>query len=379
IRRHTASSRRHRGDTPMTQTSRRHDVSSEPRPSKELPVRIGVLTGGGDCPGLNAVIRSVVRTASNHYGSEVIGFRDGWRGLLEDRTTPLDIAAVDGLLTRGGTTLGSARVAPERLNAELDQMKKVLDVHEIDVLIPIGGEGTLTAAHLLSQAGVPVVGIPKTIDKDLDETDLTFGFDTAVRIATEMIDRLHTTAESHQRVLLVEVMGRHAGWIALHAGLASGAHVILVPEQPFDIEQVCRLVSERFERGDSHVIGVVAEGATPLHGTMELRDGGLDEYGHRRFTGVAQQLGAELERRTGKEVRTTVLGHVQRGGTPTSFDRVLATRFGLHATIAAHEGDHGQMVALRGTEIELVPLEKAVSRLKTVTASRLAETAAFTG
>jgi 6-phosphofructokinase 1 len=342
-------------------------------------LRIGVLTGGGDCPGLNAVIRSVVRTASTHYDSEVIGFRDGWRGLLEDRTTPLDVAAVDGLLTRGGTTLGSARVAPERLNAELPQMKDVLATHGIDVLIPIGGEGTLTAAHLLSEAGVPVVGIPKTIDNDIDETDLTFGFDTAVSIATEMIDRLHTTAESHQRVLLVEVMGRHAGWIALHAGLASGAHLTLVPEEPFDVEHVCRLVTERFERGDSHVIGVVAEGATPLPGTMDLRDGGVDEFGHRRFTGVAQQLGAELERRTGKEVRTTVLGHVQRGGTPTSFDRVLATRFGLHATIAAHEGHHGQMVALRGTEIELVPLEKAVSRLKTVTRSRLAETAAFTG
>jgi len=342
-------------------------------------LRIGVLTGGGDCPGLNAVIRSVVRTASTRYGSEVVGFRDGWRGLLEDRTTPLDIAAVDGLLTRGGTTLGSARVAPERLNAELPQMKDVLATHGIDVLIPIGGEGTLTAAHLLSEAGVPVVGIPKTIDNDIDETDLTFGFDTAVSIATEMIDRLHTTAESHQRVLLVEVMGRHAGWIALHAGLASGAHLTLVPEEPFDVEEVCRLVTQRFDRGDSHVIGVVAEGATPLPGTMDLRDGGVDEFGHRRFTGVAQQLGAELERRTGKEVRTTVLGHVQRGGTPTSFDRVLATRFGLHATIAAHEGNHGQMVALRGTEIELVPLEKAVSRLKTVTRSRLAETAAFTG
>jgi ATP-dependent phosphofructokinase / diphosphate-dependent phosphofructokinase len=342
-------------------------------------LRIGVLTGGGDCPGLNAVIRSVVRTASTRYGSEVVGFRDGWRGLLEDRTTPLDIAAVDGLLTRGGTTLGSARVAPERLNAELPQMKDVLATHGIDVLIPIGGEGTLTAAHLLSEAGVPVVGIPKTIDNDIDETDLTFGFDTAVSIATEMIDRLHTTAESHQRVLLVEVMGRHAGWIALHAGLASGAHVTLVPEEPFDVEEVCRLVTQRFDRGDSHVIGVVAEGATPLPGTMDLRDGGVDEFGHRRFTGVAQQLGAELERRTGKEVRTTVLGHVQRGGTPTSFDRVLATRFGLHATIAAHEGHQGQMVALRGTEIELVPLEKAVSRLKTVTRSRLAETAAFTG
>src|SRR3954466_2055844 len=274
------------------------------RPSQEQPVRLGVLTG--------------------------------WRGLLENRTTPLDIAAVDGLLPRGGRPVASARFAPQRLHDGLPQMKSVLATHGIDALIPIGGEGTLTAAHLLSEAGVPVVGIPKTIDNDIDETDLTFGFDTAVSIATEMIDRLHTTAESHQRVLLVEVMGRHAGWIALHAGLASGAHLTLVPEEPFDVDEVCRLVSARFERGDTHVIGVVAEGAHPLPGTLALRDGGVDEYGHRRFTGVAQQLGAELERRTGKEVRTTVLGHVQRGGTPTSFDRVLATRSGLHATIAAH-------------------------------------------
>jgi ATP-dependent phosphofructokinase / diphosphate-dependent phosphofructokinase len=342
-------------------------------------VRIGVLTGGGDCPGLNAVIRSVVRTATTSYDSTVIGFRDGWRGLLEDRTTPLDVAAVDGLLTRGGTTLGSARVEPGRIDAGVADMKAVLARHDVDVLIPIGGEGTLTAASLLSRAGVPVVGIPKTIDNDIDGTDLTFGFDTAVSIATEMIDRLHTTAESHQRVLLVEVMGRHAGWIALHAGLASGAHVTLVPEEPFDVDAVSRLVEARFERGDTHVIGVVAEGASPLPGTMALRDGGLDEFGHRRFTGVASQLGEELERRTGKEVRTTVLGHVQRGGTPTSFDRVLATRFGLHATVAAHEDAHGQMVALRGTEIELVPLARAVARLKTVTPSRLAETGAFTG
>jgi phosphofructokinase-like protein len=342
-------------------------------------VRIGVLTGGGDCPGLNAVIRSVVRTATTQYDSSVIGFRDGWRGLLENRTTPLDVAAVDGLLTRGGTTLGSARVAPEKLHAGLGDMKAVLAQHGIDVLIPIGGEGTLTAAHLLSEAGVPVVGIPKTIDNDIDCTDLTFGFDTAVSIATEMIDRLHTTAESHQRVLLVEVMGRHAGWIALHAGLAAGAHLTLVPEEPFDVAEVAKIVEDRFARGDSHVIGVVAEGASPLPGTMLIRDGGVDEYGHKRFTGVAQQLGEELERRTGKEVRTTVLGHVQRGGTPTSFDRVLATRFGLHATVAAHEGEIGQMVALRGTEIELVPLADAVARLKTVTPHRLAETLAFTG
>src|SRR3712207_4075628 len=315
---------------------------------REQPVRIGILTGGGDCPGLNAVIRSVVRSATTHYGSEVLGFRDGWRGLLEDRTTALDVAAVDGLLTRGGTTLGSARVAPERLDRGIAQMKGVLARHGIDVLIPIGGEGTLTAAHLLSQAGVPVVGIPKTIDNDIDETDLTFGFDTAVSIATEMIDRLHTTAESHQRVLLVEVMGRHAGWIALHAGLAAGAHLTLVPERPFDVDEVCRLVSARFERGDSHVIGVVAEGATPLPGTMPLRDGGIDEYGHRRFTGVAQQLGAEIERRTGKEGRTTALGHVQRGGTPAPLHRGPAPRFRLPATIGAQEGPFRQSGPPRG-------------------------------
>jgi 6-phosphofructokinase 1 len=270
-------------------------------------------------------------------------------------------------------------VAPEKLHAGLADMEAVLAEHGVDVLIPIGGEGTLTAAHLLSEAGVPVVGIPKTIDNDIDGTDLTFGFDTAVSIATEMIDRLHTTAESHQRVLLVEVMGRHAGWIALHAGLAAGAHLTLVPEEPFDVAEVAKIVEDRFARGDTHVIGVVAEGASPLPGTMLVRDGGVDEYGHKRFTGVAQQLGQELEARTGKEVRTTVLGHVQRGGTPTSFDRVLATRFGLHATVAAHEGAVGQMVALRGTDIELVPLRDAVARLKTVTPDRLAETLAFTG
>jgi phosphofructokinase-like protein len=342
-------------------------------------VHIGVLTGGGDCPGLNAVLRSVVRTAEKEFGSTVVGFRNGWRGLLEDDAMVLDRPVVNGLLTRGGTVLGSARVAPQKLRDGLGRMREVLDAHGVDALLPIGGEGTLTAAAWLASEGVPVIGIPKTIDNDIHGTDLTFGFDTAVSIATDLIDRLHTTAESHQRVLLVEVMGRHAGWIALNAGLASGAHLTITPEQPFDIEEVCRLVTARFDRGHRHVIGVVSEGATPLPGTMPLRDGGVDEFGHRRFTGVAQQLGEELERRTGKEVRTTVLGHVQRGGTPTSFDRVLATRFGHHAAIAAHEGRFGQMVALHGTEIELVPLADAVAELKTVPKNRLAETTSFTG
>jgi len=342
-------------------------------------MRIGVLTGGGDCPGLNAVLRAIVKTAKTTYGSEVIGFRDGWRGLLQNQHVPLDPARVDGIITRGGTILGSARVNPEQLRGGLSVIEQVLDRHGVDVLIPIGGEGTLSAAHWLSQTGVPIVGVPKTIDNDISGTDLTFGFDTAVSIASDAIDRLHTTAESHQRVLLVEVMGRHAGWIALNAGLATGAHLTLVPEHPFDVDDVCAMVQSRFARGATYVIAVVAEGATPRPGSMTLRQGGTDEYGHQRFTGVAQQLGEEIERRIGKEVRTTVLGHVQRGGTPTPFDRVLATRFGLHAVTAAQQGRHGQMVALHGTEIELVPLADAVRALRTVTAARLAEAAIFFG
>ncbi|GGC51982.1 ATP-dependent 6-phosphofructokinase [Hoyosella rhizosphaerae] len=265
------------------------------------------------------------------------------------------------------------------LREGLDSIKETLDNNGIDVLIPIGGEGTLTAAHWLSESGVPVVGVPKTIDNDIACTDYTFGFDTALAVATEAIDRLHTTAESHQRVMLVEVMGRHAGWIALHAGLAGGAHLTLIPEQPFDVDEVCAMVKRRFQRGDSHFICVVAEGASPKPESMTLREGGIDEFGHKRFTGVAQQLGDEIEKRLGKEVRTTVLGHVQRGGTPTAFDRVLATRFGIHAADAAHEGKFGNMVSLRGTEVELVTLAEAVDHLKTVPQHRYDEAAAFFG
>lgn len=343
-------------------------------------MRIGILTGGGDCPGLNAVIRAVVRTADSRYGSAVVGFRDGWRGLLEDRKVTLENDhRIDSILTRGGTILGTARVNPDKLRAGLDQIKQTLDDNGIDVLIPIGGEGTLTAASWLAASGVPVVGVPKTIDNDIDCTDVTFGFDTALTVASDAIDRLHTTAESHQRVMLVEVMGRHAGWIALHAGVAAGAHLTLVPEEPFDVEDVCDLIEKRFQRGDSHFICVVAEGAAPDPASMTLREGGIDEYGHKVFTGVAQQLGAEIERRIKKEVRTTVLGHVQRGGTPTPYDRVLATRFGVHATDAAHNGDFGQMVALHGTSIDLVPLAEATRQLKTVPADRYREAAAFFG
>ncbi|MGL4305066.1 MAG: ATP-dependent 6-phosphofructokinase [Mycobacteriaceae bacterium] len=343
-------------------------------------MRIGVLTGGGDCPGLNAVIRAVVRTADLRYDSSVVGFLDGWRGLLEDRRVQLkNDDRNDRLLTKGGTMLGTARVNPDKMRSGLDQMKKTLDDNGIDVLIPIGGEGTLTAAHWLSEEGVPVVGVPKTIDNDIDCTDVTFGFDTALTIATDAIDRLHSTAESHQRVMLVEVMGRHAGWIALHSGIASGAHMTLIPEQPFDVDEVCNLVKQRFQRGDSHFICVVAEGAKPAPGSMVLLDGGTDEFGHQRFTGVAQQLGVEIEKRISKEVRTTVLGHVQRGGTPTPFDRVLATRFGASAIDAAHTGKHAMMVSLRGQDIGLVPLAEAVRQLKTVPQSRYDAAAAFFG
>ncbi|WP_072687498.1 ATP-dependent 6-phosphofructokinase [Rhodococcus marinonascens] len=343
-------------------------------------MRIGILTGGGDCPGLNAVIRAVVRTAEGRYRSSVVGFRDGWRGLLEDRKVVLsNDDRIDRILTRGGTILGTARVNPDKLQAGLDDIRQTLDNNGIDVLIPIGGEGTLTAASWLAESGVPVIGVPKTIDNDIDCTDVTFGFDTALSTATDAIDRLHTTAESHQRVMLVEVMGRHAGWIALNAGLASGAHLTLVPEVPFDVAEVCSLVKARFQRGDAHFICVIAEGATPTPESMTLREGGIDEFGHKRFTGVAQQVGDEIERRIGKEVRTTVLGHVQRGGTPTAFDRVLATRFGVHATVAAHRGDFGNMVALHGTSVDLVPLADATRRLKTVPRERYDEVSAFFG
>lgn len=343
-------------------------------------MRIGVLTGGGDCPGLNAVIRAVVRTASTRYSDSIVGFQDGWRGLLEDRKIQIqNDDRIDRLLTKGGTMLGTARVNPDKLRAGLDHIKQTLDDNGVDVLIPIGGEGTLTAAHWLSDEGVPVVGVPKTIDNDIDCTDVTFGHDTALQIATDAIDRLHSTAESHQRVMLVEVMGRHSGWIALNAGLASGAHMTIIPEVPFDVDEVCRLIKRRFQSGMSHFICVVAEGSHPDPASMLLREGGVDEFGHERFTGVAAQLGAEIERRINKEVRTTVLGHVQRGGTPTAYDRVLATRFGVNAVDAAHAGEFGKMVSLRGNEIALVDLADATAQLKRVPDSRYKDAAAFFG
>ncbi len=335
-------------------------------------MRIGVLTGGGDCPGLNAVIRAVVRKGAQEYGHEFTGFRDGWRGPLEGDTMPLDVAAVRGILPRGGTILGSSRTNPLRQEGGLARIRGNLDALGVDALIAIGGEDTLGVARALHETGVPVVGVPKTIDNDLAATDYTFGFDTAVGVATEAVDRLHTTAESHHRVLICEVMGRHAGWIALHSGLAAGANVILIPEKPFDIDRVVGHVQSRFRTHYAPVL-VVSEGARPLEGTLELQTGEKDAFGHVRLGGIGDRLAKEIEKRTGKEARTTVLGHIQRGGTPSAFDRVLATRFGLHAIDAVHEGDHGKMVALRGTGIVRVGLAEATAALKTVPPERYAE------
>ncbi|MDT9687968.1 6-phosphofructokinase [Streptomyces sp. P9(2023)] len=342
-------------------------------------MRVGVLTGGGDCPGLNAVIRAIVRKGVQEYGYEFTGFRDGWRGPLEGIAVPLGIPAVRGILPRGGTILGSSRTNPFMADNGVRRIKENLEKYEIDALIAIGGEDTLgVAARMVEEHGIPCVGVPKTIDNDLSATDYTFGFDTAVGIATEAIDRLHTTAESHMRVLVVEVMGRHAGWIALHSGLAGGANVILIPEQRFDLDQVCAWVHSRFKATYAPIV-VVAEGAMPKDGDMVLKDGTTDSYGHVRLSGVGEWLAKEIERRTGKEARTTVLGHVQRGGTPSAFDRWLATRFGLHAIDAVRDGDWGQMVALRGTDIVRVPIAEATARLKTVDPALYAEVGVFFG
>ena len=329
-------------------------------------MRIGLLTGGGDCPGLNAVIRAVVRKGIDVYGDEIVGFRDGWRGVLEDNSEPLTIESTRGILPRGGTILHSSRTNPYKRDDGPEQVRATFDRHRLDGIIAIGGEDTLGVAHHLNEDGLHVIGVPKTIDNDLSATDVTFGFDTALYVACEAIDRLHTTAESHNRILVVEVMGRHAGWIALHSGVAGGADVILIPEMPFDIDEVCRLIRRRHERGRYFSIVVAAEGAVPKEGTMSLTAGELDEFGHPRLGGIGHRLEQEIEKRTGYETRATVLGHVQRGGTPTPFDRVLATRFGLAAIDAAHDGAWGMMTALRSTEIELVPLSEAVAQLRTV-------------
>jgi ATP-dependent phosphofructokinase / diphosphate-dependent phosphofructokinase len=329
-------------------------------------MRIGVLTGGGDCPGLNPAIRAVVRKCEVRFGDEVIGFRDGWRGVIEDSTMPLDVERCRGILPRGGTILGTSRTNPYRVDNGPERAIATLERHAIDALIAIGGEDTLGVANKLAEQGVPVVGIPKTIDNDLSETDVTIGFDTAVQIAAEAIDRLHTTAESHHRVIVCEVMGRHAGWIATYAGIAGGATVILVPEEAFAIESVCDYLRHRHSSGSYASIVVTAEGAKPAEGTLAIVAPELDQFGHERLGGIGTVVAEEVERRTGYESRVTILGHIQRGGTPSAFDRVLATRFGTAAVEAAHDGDWRQMVALHGAHVERVPIADAVAKLKTL-------------
>jgi 6-phosphofructokinase 1 len=338
-------------------------------------MRIGMLTGGGDCPGLNAVIRAVVRKGVEQYGHTVVGYRHGWRGVVEGESVDLSVEAVRSLLRRGGTILGTSRTNPYKSADGARAVLETLIADRIDALIVIGGEDTLGVALRLADDGVKIVGVPKTIDNDLSGTDFTFGFHTAVQIATDAIDRLHTTAESHDRVMVVEVMGRHAGWIATYSGMAGGADIILVPEAPFDIDDICERLTHRHQRGANSSIVVAAEGATPKAGTMELQTGEVDDFGHVRLGGIGQRLADEIEQRTGFEARMTALGHVLRGGTPSAYDRVIATRFGVEAIDAAHAGDFAKMVALHGTDVVRIPIAEGVAQLKTVD-SRLFETAA---
>src|SRR5579864_8914086 len=335
-------------------------------------MRVGILTGGGDCQGLNAVIRAVVRKGIFHYHDEFIGFLEGWRGVSEDKIQKLDLEAVAGILPRGGTILRTSRTNPAKHEGGLERCLHNLRKHGIETLIAIGGDDTLSVANQLHAAGMRVVGVPKTIDNDLRGTDFCFGFDTAVNIATDAIDRLHTTAEAHNRVIVVEVMGRDSGWIATYSGIAGGADVILIPERPFDIDEVAETIRLRHARGRYFSIVVVAEGAKfasdvdPQHGAPVVREMGKDEFGHVRLGGVGNILAREIEHRTGFETRAVVLGHIQRGGSPSAFDRVLATRYGIGAIDMTHRGEFGQMAALRGNKIVAVPLADAINRTKTV-------------
>ena len=329
-------------------------------------MRLGVLTGGGDCPGLNAAIRAVVRRANVAYADDVVGFRDGWRGVVEDDAFPLDVAACRGILPRGGTLIGTSRFNPCKIPDGPEKVAMTLERRGVEALIAIGGDGTLHAALEISNSGVPIVAVPKTIDNDLNGTDVTIGFHTAVQIATDAIDRLHTTAESHDRVMVCEVMGRNAGWIAVYAGLAGGAAVVLTPEEPFDIEETCAHLKRRHAKGRFASVVVVAEGAKPAEGTIVMPPTEIDEYDHERLGGISAVVAAEIERRTGLEARMTILGHIQRGGTPTAFDRVLATRLGVAAVDEAHNGSFGTMVGLHGPVIEPVLLTEALEQPKRV-------------
>jgi ATP-dependent phosphofructokinase / diphosphate-dependent phosphofructokinase len=326
-------------------------------------VRIGVLTGGGDCPGLNAVIRAVARR-SWARGHEVVGVREGWRGMIEQNFQPLGRREISGILPRGGTIIGTSRTNPYKVDGGVAAVEAAFE--ELDALVAIGGEDTLgVAARVYRDFGAKVVGVPKTIDNDLSGTDYTFGFDTAVHICTEAIDRLHTTAESHNRVMVCEVMGRHAGWIAVHSGIAGGADMILIPERPVDLDEVCSEIRRRHETGKNFSIVVVSEGCE-LPGAEDK--GEVDQFGHKLLAkrGVGDRLGDEIEARTGYETRVTVLGHIQRGGSPTARDRILATRFGIRAADLVQNGEFGMMAALHGDDVVAVSLDEATAELKTV-------------
>ncbi|HEU5127337.1 MAG TPA: 6-phosphofructokinase [Glycomyces sp.] len=341
-------------------------------------MRIGVLTGGGDCPGLNAVIRAAVRKGTKEYGHEFVGFRYGWRGPIEGITQPLDWDTVEGILDQGGTILHSSRTNPYKIEGGVEAIKKNMADLGVDALIAIGGEDTLGVATKLTADGVNCVGVPKTIDNDLSGTDYTFGFDTAVNIATEAIDRLWTTAESHDRCIVVEIMGRHAGWMTLHAGLAGGANAVLIPEVEFDMQQVADFVKERMDAGKSTIVAV-SEGAVAKGGEMQLKDGEVDAFGHVKLGGVGDWVADEIKKRTGSETRAIILGHLQRGGTPTAFDRVLATRLGLEAAAAVEEGDFGKMMALQGTDIVRIPIHEGTDVLKVVPVERYKDAEVFFG
>jgi 6-phosphofructokinase 1 len=326
--------------------------------------RVGILTGGGDCPGLNAVIRAVVRKGIREHGHSLVGFRAGWAGAMSGDTLELTLENTSGILPRGGTMLGTSRTNPYQEDGGPERVRATLEAEGVHALIAVGGEDTLGVARRLHDDGIPVVGVPKTIDNDLAATDFTFGFHTAVQTATDAIDRLHTTAESHNRVIVFEVMGRHAGWIACYSGMAGGADAILVPERPFDVDEVCERIRRRHRAGRTFSIIVVAEGAVPKDGSGPREDVHTDAFGHARLGGIAVELEGQIEERTGFESRMTILGHVQRGGTPTAYDRVLATRFGVAGIDAVTDEAFGQMVALQGTEMVRVSLEEALREPK---------------
>jgi phosphofructokinase-like protein len=329
-------------------------------------MRVGILTGGGDCPGLNAVIRAAVRKGIFHYDDTFVGFLEGWRGVLENQTRPLTIESVSGILQLGGTILRTSRTNPRKTEGGIDTCLRTLTTNKVDALITIGGDDTQGVANALIAKGVKVVGVPKTIDNDLSGTDVCFGFDTAVSIATEAIDRLHSTAEAHNRVIVCEVMGRDAGWIAITSGIAGGADAISVPEKPIDIDHICRIVKDRHNKGKKFSIVVVAEGAKFPESGQATQGAKVDAFGHARLSGIGQAVAEQIEERTGYETRSVNLGHTQRGGTPTAFDRMLATRYGTAAIDLVHKGDFGRLVVLRGTEITNIPLQDAIAKTRTI-------------